>query len=644
VWDGVPRRRTSPTGNLRRSTASADAPGYHPQHFEGGRVLDRIAKVGAGHARFAWALLLGALAGACAAGQGEPADPACGEGAVTTPCSCGGATRAAGYCCSSVWQAVACGAPPTHLIAADRITTWNPGILSDDQLGLPLGEDGLPQRTAICATLSPGADIQAAIDACPAGQVVLLGAGAFTVSSTITLTKGVVLRGAGSQGAPGGTTIVKTGGESALAIGDDRDSTCYPATSGARALTRDAAKESTSLPVGSAASAFAAGDLALVDQIDDALVDQGDCTYFKRVSGRSVTQRVAIAAVDTAGGTLTLSSPLHWDFRSASPYLAQVTRVTRPVTRWAGVEHLKIQGGTNPSYNGAMAGGIDISNAAHCWVKDIQTDGTIGGMHVSLTGTYRCVVRDSFFHHSANYGFGADCYGIVLRCGASENLVENNIVRWMNKPILFNVTGGGNVVAYNYADNSWATPPTWQEVNIDCHCSFPHMELIEGNDAPHVGATTTHGNAGYLTFYRNHASSQFAPPAVFGSTATQDGNVTALQLPDSDVGMNVLGNVLGTRGWSAAYDGSGSGTRAIYRLGSPTGVSAATIHRHGNYDTVNGATVWLPGNDARTLPASLYRNVKPAWWPDGTPWPWVGPDLTPMVGTLPARARSDAMP
>jgi hypothetical protein len=396
--------------------------------------------------------------------------------------------------------------------------------------------------------------------------------------------------------------------------------------------------------VGSAASAFAPGDLALVDQVDEAPVDQGDCTYFKRVPGRSATQRVAIAAVDAVGGTLTLGSPLHWGFRSASPALAQITRVTRPVTRWAGIEHLKIEGGTNPSYNGAMAGGIDVSNAAYCWVKDVQSDGSIGGMHVSLTGTYRCVVRDSYFHHSAAYGFGADCYGIVLRCGASENLVENNIVRWMNKPVLFDVTGGGNVVAYNYADNSWASPPTWQEVNIDCHCSFPHMELIEGNLAPHVGATTTHGNAGYLTFYRNHASSQFAPPAVFGSTATQDGNVTAVQLPDEDVGMNVVGNVLGTAGWSTVYDGSDSGTRAIYRLGSTTSVSATTIHRHGNYDTVSGATVWIPGNDVRTLPASLYRSATPGWWPDGMPWPWVGPDVVPMVGTLPAKARSDAMP
>ena len=61
------------------------------------------------------------------------------------------------------------GGGSTDIISADRSTTWNPGILADGQLGLPLGADGIPQRTTICATLSPGASIQAAIDACPAG-------------------------------------------------------------------------------------------------------------------------------------------------------------------------------------------------------------------------------------------------------------------------------------------------------------------------------------------------------------------------------------------------------------------------------------------------------------------------------------------
>jgi hypothetical protein len=523
-------------------------------------------------------------------------------------------------------------------IAPDRTTAWNPGILADGQLGLPLGTDGLPVRTSVCATVSPGGNIQAAIDACPDGQVVQLAAGTFTIATTVTLTHGVVLRGSGSQGAPSGTTIMASAGGTVLAIGTERDQICYGGT--ATDLTADAAKEASAISVGSAAASFSNGDLALIDVVDDASVQEGDCAYFKRVDKRSASQRVAIAGVDTGAGTLALDSPLHWSFPIAAPYLAQITRVTQPVTKWAGIESVMLAGGTNTGYDGQMAGGIDISNAAYCWVKDVQTN-AVGGMHVSLTGTYRCVVRDSYFHHSATYGYGVDCYGIVLRCGAADNLIENNIVRYMNKPILFNVSGGGNVIGYNYADNSWATPAEWQEVNIDNHCSFPHMELIEGNYAPHVGATITHGNAGYLTYFRNYASSQFAQPVVVNTTTTQTGDVTAIQFQQGDLGMNVVGNVLGTVGVSNAYDAYDTNAMAIYQLGGATDVSATSLFRTGNYDAVHADTIWDATTTMHVLPASLYLKSAPAWWPSGMPWPWVGPDAT--VGVLPAKARSDAM-
>ncbi len=509
--------------------------------------------------------------------------------------------------------------PVPGLIDPERITAWNPGILHDDQLDLPLGPDGLPQRTDVCATLDPGQDIQAAIDGCAEGRVVELRAGTFTVSSTITLERGVVLRGAGSQGAPTGTTIVKTGGESVLAIGTERDSICYGGDG--IALAADAPKEATTISVGGAAGDFTAGDLALIDEVDDAAVQEGDCGYFKRVSGRSASQRVRIESVDGAAGTLALGSPLHWRFTAAAPYRAEVVRVTAPVVEWAGIERLRIQGGTNPGYNGQMAGGIDVSNAAFCWVKDVQTDETIGGMHVSLTATYRCVVRDSYFHHSADYGFGRDCYGIVLRCGAADNLVENNIVRYMNKPILFNVTGGGNVVGYNYADNSWATPPAWQEVNIDCHCSFPHMELIEGNFAPHMGATTTHGNAGYLTFFRNYSSSVFAPPAVWGSTEPQTGNITVLQLQGGDIGMNAVGNVFGTAGVTSVYQvvsssecarstaTNGPGRKSTSGADTPTGPAPGPPPPCGVLNVLCRlkCSTSKPRSPGRTMPSSALR-------------------------------------
>ncbi len=540
---------------------------------------------------------------------------------------------------------------PPGLLDPVSTTTWNPGILADTQLNQPLGPDKLPVRTEVCATVMPGGNIPNAIRDCPEGQVVELAAGTFNVTSAININKGIVLRGAGSG--TGGTIIRRNGGGSVITIGTSLDQACSDGGhETAVRLSEDAVKETNVVHVGSAASGFAPGDLALLDEVDDDQVDEGDCPYFKRIDHRSVSERVEIASVDEGAGTLTLTTPLHWTFRSAGPHNAEIAKASGAIIRWAGVESLALEGGENPGYNGQQAGGIDISNAANSWVKDVQTNETIGGMHVTLSGTYRVVVRDSYFHHSANYGFGADCYGIVLRCGAADGLVENNVVRYMNKPILFNVSGGGNVIGYNYADNSWATPPEWQEVNIDCHCAFPHMELMEGNYAPHMGATTTHGTAGYLAYFRNYSSSQFAPPAVAGSNADQTGQVTALQFDAGDHHMTVIGNVLGsssandlgTAPVSDVYISGNSDTSSIFQLGGGmSGVAYTTLWWHANYDTVNDDVMMNPEISERTLPNSLYLSGKPAWWPSDAPWPWAGSDLTPRVGDLPAKLRAEEL-
>jgi hypothetical protein len=535
---------------------------------------------------------------------------------------------------------------PGTIIPADRRTTWNPGI-----------PGGIPSRTTVCAQLAAatfgngssdaGPAIQAAIDACPEGQVVSLGAGTFKTSVTLRLVKGVVLRGAGSTG--GGhpaTTINRSPAGTVVAMG--RVSNTGNADLGAGVnLASDALKGSTEVVVASA-SAFKAGDIVQIDQVDDALVLNSapyDCPYFKRTSNRSIGQRIEIASI--SGSTLTLTSPLHWTF--ATSHQAQVAPVGQPITRNAGLEGVRLIGGNHP-YDG---GGVDVWNAAYSWIKDIETD-TITGMHIVLSGTYRFVVRDSYAHHSGNYGYGTGCYGIVIRFQAADNLVENNIARYVNKPILFNASGGGNVVGYNYADDSWATPG-WQELNIDCHCNFPHMELIEGNYAPHMGMSSTHGNAGFLTFFRNYSSTQF-----FERTGLT-GNVAALELDTGAQSMNAVGNVFGKAGLQSLYeevsDDGNCGTPHMYLLGSGYMINGCTwssnpssdpaittLLRHGNFDFVNNATVWSPSIAERTIPASLYLAGPPAFWPSGAPWPWTGPDASPMIGVLPAKDRFDKMP
>jgi hypothetical protein len=579
-----------------------------------------------------------------------------------------------------------CNNVPIGLLGPDYTTAWNPGILADTPTGNPLGSDRLPVRTTTCATVpmqsgDATSAIQNALNGCEGkNQVVLLAAGTFTTSATINVPSGVVLRGAGSDAATG-TTLLSTHGGPVVSIGTTQDTVCYNSgfvSSSQPLLTMDATKETATVSVASV-SGFSAGDLALIDQADDSEVSEGDCgSIFKRTNNYGVSERVEVSAV--SGTTLTLTTPLHWTFKTAQQ--AQLSKVSATPTKWAGVESLLVQGGRPGGYPGQNAGGIDVSNAAYSWVKDVQVDGTTSGMPIRLAGTYRCVVRDSHFHNSYSYGFAQDNYGIVLACGAADNLVENNIARFMNKPILFNNSGGGNVVGYNYADNSWACDGNnddgFQEVNIDCHCAFPHMELMEGNWAPHMGASITHGNAGYLTYFRNYASSQWSPSTANQATsaiiwsqpfAPQYSNVASLQFDTPDLDMTVIGNVLGSTanaslglpadlGTTSTGQGAAAATSKVYSATNsslviyevdPTSVSWTSIWLQGNFDTVNAKVMWnastltanLPAS-TQTLPASLYYASKPGWWPAGTAWPWVGPDLAPKVGSLPAQARSSA--
>ncbi len=579
-----------------------------------------------------------------------------------------------------------CNVVPAGLLNPDFTTTWDPGILADTATAAPLGADGLPVRTTVCATVPAQSGdatsaLQNALTRCAGThQVVSVPAGTFHVSATINVPGGVVLRGAGSD-ASSGTVIVSTQTSGAvLSIGTTKDTVCNTFdTSAQPMLAQDAVKETAGVTLADA-SKLHAGDLALIDENDTSEVSEGDCTsIFKRTANRGLSERVEIASV--SGNTVTLTTPLHWTFTTAQH--AQLSRVSTAATKWAGIESVAVQDGRPGGYPGQNAGGIDVSGAAYCWVKDVQVDGTTSGMPIRLAGTYRCVVRDSHFHNSYSYGFAQDNYGIVLACGSADNLVENNVARFMNKPILFNNSGGGNVVGYNYADNSWSCDGNgddgFQEVSIDCHCAFPHMELMEGNWAPHMGATITHGNAGYLTYFRNYASDQFMPsnPAQASSAivwsqpfAPQYADVTSLDFPSPDVNMTVVGNVLGSTAdgslglpaslgttstgqgampaTTQAYATSDGSTPAVLLIDKTT-VAWTSLWLHGNFDTVNRKTMWnaspltanLPAS-AQALPASLYYAARPGWWPAGTPWPWVGPDQSPKVGSLPAEQRSKA--
>ena len=207
-----------------------------------------------------------------------------GSGGTTTGSSGGGGGTTTGSSGSSGGTTTTAGA----LLPADRLVAWNPGMMS---------QNGIPNRSTIYTTLSPSggddtAAIQAAINAAPAGQVVMLSSGSFTVNGILMMNRPITLRGAGA----GVTKLVKSNGArprtSQIIAGTNGittpiDPTSYtydpspliivggsrwnngPDNTATQNLTADGAQGATTITVANASS-FTAGTYVLLDEVSGA--------------------------------------------------------------------------------------------------------------------------------------------------------------------------------------------------------------------------------------------------------------------------------------------------------------------------------------------------------------------------------------
>ncbi len=193
---------------------------------------------------------------------------------------------------------IAPAAETASLIPADSMTTWDPGL-------------AIPTRSTSCATIAAStysdgaveasAGIQAAIDACPVGQVVTLGAGTFLLNDRIEIDKGITLRGAGV----GTTTLQKTdiAQETIILVGPS----AFPGTDDTTAvdLTADAVKGAYSVTVTDAAG-FAVGQFVKLDEADFVVGPQVDIAS-------SVTGNPGIVNTSTAHNLTTGDPVLIYD-------------------------------------------------------------------------------------------------------------------------------------------------------------------------------------------------------------------------------------------------------------------------------------------------------------------------------------------
>jgi hypothetical protein len=518
------------------------------------------------------------------------------------------------------------------LLPVERRTVWNPGL---NAVG------GIPNRTTVCATINAAtygngsqdatSGIQNAINACPVDQVVLLSAGTFSIRGQgLSISKGVVLRGAGL----GATHLVKPGG------------TNYPVVllgirwvtmSGSRNLTSDAVKGNTSVTVAST-SGLAVGQIVLIDKTTDPAITKWalDCTgacrsWFSRPD-RSLSEVKEIASI--SGTTLTFTTPFHINYETA--FTAQLTPYTDLKVANAGLEDLSVYGGEG----GDGGGNVRMEYCAYCWVKNVESEWSIGGS-IAVSDSFRSVVRDSFLHETPDPNPGGAGYGLSINGGTADSLFENNSIWNFNKVMVMRAAGGGNVVAYNYMEDGYgAGYKSIPETGLNAsHMTTSHEVLFEGNEAWQIGADARWGNSVYITFLRNHVTTQRRSLFNLGLTGREGVVISAWHWWYSFIG-NVVGSPgqsfpSGFQAWEFG-DGEATGTG-----GASDPLVAQRMFRVGNWDLVSNAVGWTDAPQ-QTLPNSYYLDSKPAFF-GNNPWPWIDPTGATKVHVLPARQRFDIL-
>lgn len=489
---------------------------------------------------------------------------------------------------------------------------------------------GIPIRTKICATFSPGASassINSAIQSCSdsGGGVVYLNAGTYSINGINVYSSNVTLRGAGAD-----QTILQGCNPVNLGRGGN--------ISSGIAITGGASKGATSFTVAST-SGLAPNTMIEMDRDNDpnfVVSTIGGARHLRQVN--------MITAVN--GNTVTVKNPLIWDFSTGNPQV----KFTFAFIQYSGVEDVKLDhSGSSGCTN------FFLQYCYACWVKGVYSYKP-AGYHFTILGTLNGEFRDSFVSDAQTYGNnngGLAVYGSPSYGSNSSWKIENNIFNRVFPGVELQNSSSGFYVGYNYAYGTMASasngPATW--MYDDNHGPHDMMNLWEGNVGELFGSDGYYGGSSHATALRNYFTG-YNP--VFGSTDDP------VRLNRLSYYFNLVGNVLGSANespklYAETADGC-TGGPAIYRLGYPnigncsltdvtgntvSGLSypdtkvASTLLRWGNYDYFNRSAQWssseIPSGVAmpadQAIPSSYYYPAKPGWWPSNIPWPPIGPDV-----------------
>jgi hypothetical protein len=538
--------------------------------------------------------------------------------------------------------------------------------------GIPSGS--YTQSGSTIPAGSTSSTIQTALSACGGtssqGKYVLLAAGTFSITSSLSVPSYCVLRGAGASQTILNCTIssgncINLGGGAPSSA--NRVSITGGTNAGSNVITL------------SSATNFAVGDLVSISQLQDGVIvnnvgSEGTCTWcdgFENASGtRAQGQTDLVTGV--SGTSITLAEPLMVNYTltpDATPYA--------PGGIDAGIENLQVYANGTRSV-GTTNGNFHMADCLYCWVSGFEGN-YADGDHGFVDYSYHGEVINSYFTNNYYHDTGQNDDSVTLRLKTTGFLVQNNIFERLMSTLETEWGASGNVIAYNYSMGTWITAtPNFLQADMNTHGSHEQFNLFEGNVLESLGQDSIWGTTANTTYFRNWSEgvAKVCSPATDGR-ATVSSSCTFTNQAQRSVdpealnsNANIIGNVEGSSGQngtgvplaialctgplSGVLCGSGSRTYQSfyydesfgYGTSSDTGSQSIdsnipwnTAFVHDEYGllgcplgTRTGTTcasgITTVTGLSTTLPSSYYLSAEPSWWPSAVAWPAIGPDVT----------------
>jgi len=487
----------------------------------------------------------------------------------------------------------------------------------------------LPSSTTV-------AGINSAIVNCPAGQMVLLSNGTFTVDAQITVGRSNIrIQGMGPT-----QTILNVTASSGRVISVGAGDLPFTTST---TWTGGFSKGSGEITVASAASMSVGRLITLSQQTKNPGIvsNNGDEGPSIDASGaiQNITNVMQHTTIITSisGTTIGLGIALgstNWD-SSQSPICHIQTQTTRTNVVLDGFQVMN-NVTANDSYNFRFGNAYDllIQNVWSRYAGGGSADK--GSRHVTTLHAGRLEVIDSAFNGSI--AGGVESYGIAPY-NFTGGWFVNNIFDGVTG--VFKPTCSSYVVfAYNYAnDITWNPAANWLQACIGGHGVHNYGILIEGNIAPSCRFDCIHGSGSHCTIHRNRFPGY--------ETTSKTDNAIALALQASNKCFVVTGNVLGKTNFHTVArnifpTAMNSSTKVVeeygytnvsYNLvqGDADTFNTAIITHNQISQTLNGGTnggvYWASGYGQISLPLSYCLADKPDWWGCTNLWPGIGPEF-----------------